>query len=103
MAFVSTSPRQFLKEETSDLPGPGHYTIEKLNHSSDCAPFRSTSPRRVVFEGEKEEIPGPGQYNVSKEIVPPRITAYTNTYNVIIKVNSNGTPQFKSVTHRFPP
>ena len=52
-------------------------------------------------EGVNKEIPGPGQYNIAKDIIKPKISAYANESNVIIKVNSTGTPEFKSITKRF--
>jgi len=46
-------------------------------------------------------IPGPGHYTLSGTMIHPNVTTYSNSQNIIIKLNSCGTQPFTSKRERF--
>ena len=82
--------------------GPGQYfKDDEGKGKKDVAPFNSTSRRRSFLDANDKQKPGPGNYEISKPFIEPNIKTVSNSQSIIVKINSTGTAQFKSVVDRF--
>ena len=103
MAFVSETQRNIgqLADYRSNV-GPGKYfQDEQTKYKKDFAPFKTTSKRKTFLDVKEPDKPGVGNYDISKPFVQPNIKTVSNSQSIIVKINSTGTSQFKSVIDRF--
>ena len=84
----------------SDPLGPGVYESQPSKDiRKSYAPFWSTAGRD---QAKTDECPGPGAYLSLSGGWPHTITTYSSNNNIIIKLNTLGTPPFISKIPRFP-
>ena len=103
MSFFGFETRDIDKSSSNkngNQAGPADYFKDggQKRDQSGYAPFGSLATKKKTIE--KSDV-GPGHYTIKRDIINPSVSKYENRNIIIVKVNDDGSHQFKSRTNRF--